>query len=162
VAEARLAELRSAAPPRWARAVVAPELDARGTTVLYAPDWRRPAVWQPVVRAWAEVFGDADDVTLVLAAPPGERDALAPQVLACLERPRASAPDVLLDATPGGRLDGLVAACDAVLLDDATHAGPAHELLTRRASRTLAADAPGLAAFAAQLHAHAHPHTAAA
>ncbi|HEX7291295.1 MAG TPA: glycosyltransferase, partial [Conexibacter sp.] len=48
IAERRLAELTRSAPPRWARAVVPPQLDARGTTVLYAPDWAHPQTWQPV------------------------------------------------------------------------------------------------------------------
>ena len=160
IADRRLAELARAAPPRWARAVVPPQLDARGTTVLYAPDWERPQTWQPVLRTWAATLSAADDATLVLAAPEGEREALAPAALAALEasgRPASALPDVLLDDPPADRIDGLVARCDAVLLDAAAHpaapgaADAAHELLTRRALRTLAADAPALAAFAAQL-----------
>jgi len=160
IAARRLAELAHAAPPRWARAVVPPQLDARGTAVLYAPDWERPQTWQPVLRTWAATLSAQDDATLVLLAPPGERDALAPLALAALEasgRPADALPDVLLDDPPADRVDGLVARCDAVLLDAAAHpaapgaAGRAHELLTRRALRTLAADPPALAAFAAQL-----------
>jgi glycosyltransferase involved in cell wall biosynthesis len=157
LAAARLAELVSPAPPRWARAVVAPELQTRGTAVLYAPDWTHPESWQPVLRAWVDAFDAGDDVTLVLAAAEEERDAVAPQALACLQaggRAPEALPDVLLDAPAPGRLDGLVARCDAVLLDDAHHAGALHELLTRRALRTLAGEAPALAAFAAQLRAH--------
>ena len=162
VADRRLAELAGCAPPRWARAIVPSQLDARGTAVLYAPAWERPQTWQPVLRAWAATFAAEDDATLVLVAPPGERDALARAALAALEasgRPSDALPDVLLDDPPADRLDGLVTRCDAVLLDDAVHpaapgaAGlaPACELLTRRALRTLAADPPALAAFAAQL-----------
>ncbi|MGN6190331.1 MAG: glycosyltransferase family 4 protein, partial [Conexibacter sp.] len=118
IADRRLLELARSAPPRWARAVVPPQLDARGTTVLYAPDWERPRTWQPVLRAWAATLSDADDATLVLVAPEGERDALAPAALAALEasgRPADALPDVLLDDPPADRLDGLVARCDAVL-----------------------------------------------
>jgi glycosyltransferase involved in cell wall biosynthesis len=158
IADARLAELVASHPPHWARAVVPPQLDARGTTVLYAPAWAHPETWKPVLRAWAATFEEADDVTLVLAAPAQEHDQLAPHVIAALGD---TPPDVLLDATPDGRLDGLVARCDAVLLDEATHAGPTHELLTRRAARTLAANPPALAAFKAQLRTH-HPRAAAA
>jgi glycosyltransferase involved in cell wall biosynthesis len=160
IADRRLAELAHSAPPRWARAIVPPQLDARGTTVLYAPDWAHPQTWQPVLRAWAATLSAADDATLVLVAPEGEREALAPAALAALEasgRPADAHPDVLLDDPPADRLDGLVGRCDAVLLDAAAHpaapgaADAAHELLTRRALRTLAADPPALAAFAAQL-----------
>ena len=160
IADRRLIELARSAPPRWARAVVPPQLDARGTTVLYAPDWTHPQTWQPVLRAWAATLSAADDATLVLVAPTGEREALAPMALAALAasgRPTDNLPDVLLDDPTADRLDGLVARCDAVLLDAAAHpaapgaADAAHELLTRRALRTLAADPPALAAFAAQL-----------
>jgi glycosyltransferase involved in cell wall biosynthesis len=153
IADARLAELHAGHPPRWARAVVPPDLDARTTTVLYAPDWRHPQTWEPVLRAWAAALDDQDDVTLVLSAPADDHDALAPKVIAALG---AATADVLLHATPEGRLDGLVATCDAVLLDEATHSGPTHELLTRRAASTLAADPPALATFAAQLRTHHH------
>jgi glycosyltransferase involved in cell wall biosynthesis len=160
IADRRLVELARCAPPRWARAIVPPQLDARGTTVLYAPEWDRPQTWQPVLRAWAATFSADDDATLVLVAPTGEREALAPSALAALEasgRANEALPDVLIDDPPADRLDGLVARCDAILLDAAAHpaapgaADPAHELLTRRAQRTLAADAPALAAFAVQL-----------
>jgi glycosyltransferase involved in cell wall biosynthesis len=160
VADRRLAELARSAPPRWARAIIPPQLDAHGTTVLYAPDWERPQTWEPVLRAWAATLSAADDVTLVLVAPSGQREGLAPAALTALEasgRPADALPDVLLDDPPADRLDGLVARCDAVLLDAAAHpaapgaADQAHELLTRRALRTLAADPPALAAFAAQL-----------
>jgi glycosyltransferase involved in cell wall biosynthesis len=157
VAAAHLDELATMAPPRWARAIAAPALETRGTTVLYAPDWAHPEGWGAALRAWAASFSAEDDVTLVVAAPAAERDALAPAVLACLEgaaRADGELPDVLLDAVAPGRLDGLVAHCDAVLLDDAGHhPGATHELLTRRALRTLAATPAALAAFAAQLHA---------
>jgi glycosyltransferase involved in cell wall biosynthesis len=153
-AQRRLAELAHCAPPRWARAVVPAQLEARGMTVLYAPTWERPETWQPVLRAWAGTLSAEDDATLVLAAPPDERDALAAAALAALEgsgRSASALPDVLLDDPGPDRLDGLVARCDAVLLDDAAQhgiAGAAREALTRRALRTLAADPP---AFAAQL-----------
>ncbi len=154
VAEARLAELAQATPPRWARAIVPPTLETRGTAVLYAPDWGRAEVWQPVLRAWTESFAAEDDVTLVLAAPPGERDAVAAELTACVEaggHAGAALPDLLLDEPSPGRLDGLVARCNVVLLD-ATHAGLARELLTRRSLRTLVAEPAALAAFAAHLH----------
>ncbi|HZV72527.1 MAG TPA: glycosyltransferase family 4 protein [Conexibacter sp.] len=159
VAAQRLAELGRCAPPRWARGIVPAQLDARGTAVLYAPVWERPQTWQPVLRAWAATLSADDDATLVLAAPHGERDAIAPAALAALEasgRPADALPDVLLDDPVADRLDGLVARCDAVLLDDAAHpgapgVGTTHEALTRRTLRTLAADPPALAAFAAQL-----------
>jgi glycosyltransferase involved in cell wall biosynthesis len=165
VADRRLVELARCAPPRWARAIVAPQLDARGTTVLYAPVWGHPQTWQPALRAWAETFSAEDDVTLVLVTSTEERDTLAPTALAALEasgRPSDALPDVLIDDPPADRLDGLVARCDAILLDDEARAGgcgvpsvagggPAREPLTRRALRTLAADAPALAAFAVQL-----------
>jgi glycosyltransferase involved in cell wall biosynthesis len=160
IAERRLAELARSAPPRWARAVVPPQLDARGTTVLYAPAWTHPPTWQPVLRAWAATLSSADDATLVLIAPEGRRDELAAEALVALAasgRPAEALPDVLLDDPPADRVDGLVARCDAVLLDAAAHpaapgaADAAHELLTRRALRTLAAEPPALAAFAAQL-----------
>jgi glycosyltransferase involved in cell wall biosynthesis len=160
IADRRLLELARNAPPRWARAVVPPQLDARATTVLYAPDWAHPQTWEPVLRAWAAALSAADDATLVLVAPEGERDALAPAAVAALEasgRPAGALPDVLLDDPPADRIDGLVARCDAVLLDPAAHpaapgaADAAHELLTRRALRTLAAEPPALEAFAAQL-----------
>lgn len=157
IAEQRLAELQRSAPPRWARAIVPPHLETRGTAVLYAPDWAHDESWQPVLRAWATTFDAGDDVTLVLTAPFGERDAVAARVLACLEasgRPSDLLPDVLLDETAADRLDGLAMRCDDVLLD-AAHPTPAHELLTRRALRTVAADGPGIATFAAQLRAAA-------
>ncbi len=158
IAEQRLSELAGCAAPRWARAIVAPQLETRGTAVLYAPAWERPETWQPVLRTWAATLSADDDATLVLAAPHGERDALASAALAALEasgRPTDALPDVLLDDPPADRLDGLVARCDAVLLDDAAHPGAAavRETLTRRTLRTLAADQPALAAFAAQLRA---------
>jgi glycosyltransferase involved in cell wall biosynthesis len=162
VADRRLVELARCAPPRWARAIVPPQLDARGTAVLYAPAWERPQTWQPVLRAWAATLSADDDATLVLVAPAGEREALAPAALAALAasgRPSDALPDVLLDDPPGDRLDGLVARCDAILLDDDAHpaapgvagVAPTRELLTRRTLRTLAADPPALATFAAQL-----------
>jgi glycosyltransferase involved in cell wall biosynthesis len=165
VADRRLVELARSRPPRWARAVAPPQLDVRGSAILYAPAWERPQTWEPVLRTWAATLSAEDDATLVLAAPPGERDALAPAVLAALEasgRPPAALPDVLLDDPPADRLDGLVARCDAVLLDAASHpaargaartggSAVSAELLTRRALRTLAADPPALAALAAQL-----------
>ena len=162
IAMRRLAELADGAPPRWARAIVPSELDVRGTAVLYAPVWERPQTWEPVLRAWAATFSAEDDATLVLVAPPGERESVAPAALAALEasgRPAGALPDVLLDDPPADRLDGLVARCGTVIFDGATHpaapgapgAGRAHELLARRVLRTLAADAPALAAFAAQL-----------
>lgn len=158
VAQQRLAELERCTPPRWARAIVPAQLDARGTAVLYAPAWERPQTWEPVLRAWAATLSAEDDATLVLVAPPGERDAIGPAALAALEasgRPADALPDVLLDDPIGDRLDGLVARCDAVLLDDVAGPGAGvggtHEALTRRALRTLAGDPPALAAFAAQL-----------
>ncbi|HMJ04473.1 MAG TPA: glycosyltransferase family 4 protein [Conexibacter sp.] len=154
IADERLAELARSAPPRWARAVAPAQLEARGTAVLYAPAWERPQTWEPTLRAWAVTISGDDDVTLVLAAPPGERDALAPRVLAALEasgRAARGLPDVLLDDPPSDRLDGLVARCDAILLDDVAtrrrSAGPA----MRRGLRTLAGDPPALAAFAAHV-----------
>jgi glycosyltransferase involved in cell wall biosynthesis len=162
VAEQRLAELACSAPSRWARGIVPAALDARGTAVLYAPTWARPETWQPVLRAWAATLSAGDDVTLVLAAPAGEPDALAPAVLSALEasgRPADALPDVLLDDPPADRLDGLVARCHAVLLDETMRAGgprlpgTAREALTRRALRTLAADPHALAAFADHLRA---------
>jgi hypothetical protein len=159
IAEQRLAELECCAPPRWARAVVGPQLETRATAVLYAPDWAHPESWQPVLRAWATTFEAGDEVTLVLAAPAGAQDAIAAQVLASLEasgRPAERLPDVLLDETPADRLDGLVARCEDVLLD-AAHPTAAHELLTRRALRTVAADGPAIAMFAAQLRAAQRP-----
>jgi len=155
LAAERLAELAAGAQPRWARAIVPAQLETRGTAVLYAPAWDRPATWEPVLRAWAAALSDADDATLVLVAPPGEREALAPRALAALAasgRPAEALPDVLLDDPAADRLDGLVARCDAVLLDGAGGGcGAAREALTRRALRTLAADPPALAAFAAPL-----------
>jgi glycosyltransferase involved in cell wall biosynthesis len=164
VADRRLVELARGAAPRWARAIVPSQLDTRGTAVLYAPAWDRPQTWQPVLRAWATALSAADDATLVVVAPPGEREAVAPVALAALEasgRPSDALPDVLLDDPPADRVDGLVGRCDAILLDDDARAGggvpgvtgvtAARELLTRRALRTLAADPPALAAFAAQL-----------
>lgn len=156
VAERRLAELAHGAPPRWARAVVPAAIETRGTAVLYAPDWDEPATWERTLRTWAAMLGADDDVTLVLAAPPGARDATAPLALAALEasgRAGDALPDVLLDDPPADRLDGLVARCDALLLDDVAHPGAAvnaHEPIARRALRTLAGDPPALAAFAAQ------------
>lgn len=153
IAEARLAELAQARPPRWARAIVPPTFETRGTAVLYAPDWQRPELWQPLLRTWAATFTAADDVTLVLAAPPGEHDAVAGAVGSCIASsgiPSASLPDLLLDEPAPGRLDGLVARCDAVLLDG-SEVGPARELLTRRSLRTLTAEPAALAAFAAHL-----------
>ena len=159
VAALRVAELAHAAPPRWARAIVPPQLETRGTAVLYAPAWEQPQTWEPVLRTWAATLSGADDATLVLVAPEGQRDVLAPAALAALEasgRPPEALPDVLLDDPPADRLDGLVARCDAVLLDVPSDpiapVGAARELLTRRALRTLAAEPPALAAFAAQLH----------
>ena len=94
----------------------------------------------------------------MLVAPEGRREAIAPVALAALAasgRPAEALPDVLLDDPPADRLDGLVARCDAVLLDvppdPIAPVGAARELLTRRALRTLAAEPPALAAFAAQL-----------
>ncbi|HYV15120.1 MAG TPA: glycosyltransferase family 4 protein [Conexibacter sp.] len=153
IAELRLAELAATTPPRWARAIVVPAIETRGTAVLYAPDWDHPDVWEPVLRDWAMSFHAGDDATLVLAVSPERHDAVAPRVLACLtgcDRGQESLPDVLLDAPAPGRLDGLVARCDAVLLD-ATHVGPARELLTRRALRTLTAEPDALDAFAVHL-----------
>jgi len=153
IAEERLEQLAHGAPPRWARAIVPPALETRGTAVLYAPRWEHPELWEPTLRTWAETFAAEDDVTLVLAASPGERDALAPRVLACLEgggRGAEALADVLLDEPAPGRVDGLVARCDVVLLDAGT-AGPARELLTRRALRTLIAEPSAIAAFAAHL-----------
>ncbi|HEX7291220.1 MAG TPA: hypothetical protein VF250_08855, partial [Conexibacter sp.] len=121
-----------------------------------------------VLRAWAATLSSADDATLVLIAPEGQREALAPQALAALAasgRPADALPDVLLDDPPADRVDGLVARCDAVLLDAAAHpaapgaADAPHELLTRRALRTLAAEPPALAAFAAQLRGSARAAT---
>ncbi|HEX4804626.1 MAG TPA: hypothetical protein VFU94_01890, partial [Conexibacter sp.] len=73
--------------------------------------------------------------------------------LAASGRPAGALPDVLLDDPPADRLDGLVARCDAVLLDGAAHAcgGVPQEALTRRALRTLCPEPPALAAFAAHL-----------
>jgi len=162
VAARRLEELTRRRPPRWARAIVPPQLDARGTAVLYAPAWERPRTWEPVLQAWAATLADDDDVTLVLVAPEGRREALAPAALAALEasgRTAAALPDVLLDDPAPDRVDGLVARCHAVLLDGAVSAGSAavHEALTRRALRTLSADPPALAAFAAHLRDGAVP-----
>lgn len=154
VADERLDELARCAPPRWARAVVPAQLETRGTAVLYAPAWERPRTWEPTLRAWAGTLADEDDVTLVIAAPPAERDALAPRVLAALEasgRPANALPDVLLDDPPSDRLDGLVARCDAILLDDAATRRRSAEAATRRGLRTLASDPPALAAFAAHV-----------
>jgi glycosyltransferase involved in cell wall biosynthesis len=152
-AEQRLAELAADPPARWARAIVPAALETRGTAVLYAPDWAQCDVWEPTLRAWAATFEDRDDVTLVLAAEPGEQETTAARVLACLEpgeRATSALPDLLLHAPAPNRLDGLVARCDAVLLD-ATHAVHARELLTRRALRTIAAEPAALDAFAAHL-----------
>ncbi|HXE44831.1 MAG TPA: glycosyltransferase [Conexibacter sp.] len=156
IAVERLEELTQRRPPRWARAIVPPPLDARGTAVLYAPAWDRPQTWEPVLRTWAATLADDDDVTLVLVAPEGGREALAPAALAALEasgRPADALPDVLLDDPAADRIDGLVARCQAVLLDGAPPTGgaAAREALTRRALRTLSADPPALAAFAAHL-----------
>lgn len=154
IAERRLAELAQAAPPRWARAVVPPALETRATAVLYAPDWERPAIWRPALSVWAAAFDADDPVTLVLAVDAERHDAVATELLAFLDpdgRGAGALPDLLLDAPAPGRLDGLVARCDAVLLD-ATHAGAARELLSRRALRTLTAEPAAIAAYAAHVH----------
>jgi len=156
IAAQRLERLASRPPARWARAVVPPQLDARGTVVLYAPVWERPETWEPVLRAWAATLSDEDDVTLVLVAPAGARESLAHAAVEALRasgRAEEALPDVLLDDPPADRVDGLVARCHAVLLDGAVRGGGAvpHEALTRRALRTLAGDPPALAAFAARL-----------
>jgi hypothetical protein len=141
---------------------VPPPLDARATAVLYAPAWDQPRTWEPVLRAWAATLTDEDDVTLVLVAPEGRRAALAPAALTALNasgRAADALPDVLLDDPAADRIDGLVARAHAVLLDGAARAGTAavHEALTRRALRTLSADPPALAAFAAHLRDAADP-----
>ncbi len=154
VADERLGELARSAPPRWARAVVPAQLETRGTAVLYAPAWERPQTWEPTLRTWAGTIGADDDVTLVVAAPPTERDALAPRVLAALEasgRPAGALPDVLLDDPPSDRLDGLVARCDAIRLDDVATRRRSAEPATRRGLRTLAGDPPALGAVAAHV-----------
>lgn len=151
VADGLLAELARCAPPRWARAVVPAQLEAREVAVLYAPDWDRPQAWEPVLRGWAEALAPEDDVTLVLVAPPGARERIAAQALAALEaggRDPGALPDVLLDDPPADRLDGLLARCGTVLLDG--RPSPHGDVLTRRAVRTLAAAPDALAAFAAQ------------
>ena len=43
------------------------------THVLAFPDWRRPAQWQPLVRAFAAAYGPSDPVLLMLRADPTER-----------------------------------------------------------------------------------------
>ena len=140
IAEQRLVELTRCAPPRWARAIVPPQLETRGTAVLYAPDWDAPA---DVAAGAARMGRDALAPTTTRRSCWPRRAASATRsrrrALAALEasgRPADALPDVLLDDPPADRLDGLVARCDAILLDDAGASGRGRraELLTRRSA----------------------------
>ncbi len=153
LAERSLAELAALPPLRWARAVAPATLETRATAVLYAPDWGRPDVWEPALSAWARMFSEHDDVTLVLAMRAGNHGAVAEAVVACLTaagRPEEELPDVLLSEPAWTGAHALVARCDAVLLD--RDAGVWERArLSARAPRTADASAAGIAALASEL-----------
>jgi hypothetical protein len=116
------------------------------------------ASWSDALAAWAGAVDQSRDVTLVLAAPADEAEAVGAAALGRLAElgfAESALPDLLLHPMGAGELASLVAACDAVLLD----AGQAVERpapLCRRAARVLtAADVADFAAGLPRLRAAA-------
>jgi glycosyltransferase involved in cell wall biosynthesis len=112
--------------------------------VLYAPDWSDDHSWSASLGRWAKAFTDNDPVTLALFCGTNDADELAGRILQQLTGlglDEALLPDLLL-CRPDIRLEDLVAAADAVVVDDGDRERP--ELL-RRARRIVASDEVGLA-----------------
>jgi len=138
--EAVLAEVEAEALPP-ARTVGMLKLDAHPTAVLYAPDWADMPTAVATIAAWARAVPADAPVSLVLPAVEDDADAIVEQVLEGLAAHgigEDALPDLVVHQTPAGRDDtaALVAAVDAVLLDDAQAAAPPARLC-RRAKRVL-------------------------
>jgi glycosyltransferase involved in cell wall biosynthesis len=125
---ARLAELAAAGEP-LARDIEPTCIERRERAVLYAPDWDAHDRWPSTVARWSEVVSEADPVTLVLAAPRGETARVLERLAAGLAahgRSLEALPDVVLAEHDECDLPGLVAATDAVLLDEPGDLRPAY------------------------------------
>jgi hypothetical protein len=145
-----LDELDAEALPlaRAAGTAVLPE--ARAATVLLAADWDDEAAWTAALARWVAAVPAGADVSLVLPVAPERGDAVAARALTALvERGHdpEQVPDLLLLPWTARDVAPLVAAVDAVLLDERQAADPPAALV-RRARRVLA---PGDEAAAAAL-----------
>ncbi len=139
-----------------ARHVDVAAVEGRARVVLYAPDWDDEAAWGTVLERWAATIDADADVTLVMPVRSDRAEAVMERILANLEQrglDGAQMPDLALHQQPDDDVSGLVAAADAVLLDDGQGADPP-PALWRRAQRIVAADPDALRAFAAALGTH--------
>lgn len=126
--------------------------DARGTLVLHVPDPGAPDErWADIVGTWARDVPPDADASLVLPVPAATAEELGARIMQRIVADGLdpqTLPDIVLVRLDGDSPAALVAAADAVLLDDAQAAArPA--ALVRRAARTLVRSE--VAAFAADL-----------
>jgi glycosyltransferase involved in cell wall biosynthesis len=130
-----------------------PELVERrpdATLVMYAPDWQDEARWTATLKLWSRSFTDEHPVTLGLHCADNDPDELAQRILAHLEwddDEQAATADLML-CQSNIQLEDLVAAADAVLVDDCDRCRPA---LVRRALRLIPADQAAIHEFRAAL-----------
>ena len=130
-----------------------PELVERrpdATLVVYAPDWQDEARWTATLKLWSQSFTDEHPVTLGLHCADNDPDVLGQRILAHLEWDndgRDATADVML-FQPSIQLEDLVAAADAVLVDDCDRSRPE---LVRRALRLVSADRAAVHEFRAAL-----------
>ncbi len=150
--ESSLAEL-DAENSRPARRVRPAQVQSRGQTAVYAPDWDDEDTWAAALATWARTVPSDTDVTLVMPVRGDRAEAIMTRVLARLEQlglALDALPDLALHQQADGDPAPLVAVADVVLLD-ASQMASAPPALTRRALRTLAADAGALSAYAAEV-----------
>ncbi len=150
--EASLAELEAEAC-RPARRVRPAQVQSRGHTAVYAPDWEDEEAWAPVLATWARTVPADTDVTLVMPVRGDRAEAVMGRVIARLEQqglPLDGLPDLALHQQADDDPAPLVAVADVVLLD-AGQAASTPPALARRALRTIAAEPGALRAYAAQV-----------
>ena len=154
VAPAALQSLQTLAqealPPARLARPDAVEVHAGVTLVLYAPDWHDAARWSRALTAWTQSVGAADPITLALHCGDTDPDALVSVILNHLladGRNEDSLPDLML-CRADVQLRDLVAAADAVLIDDCDRERPE---LVRRAPCLIPAEPTAMRTHLPQL-----------
>ena len=140
---------QEALPPARLARPEAVEIPAGVTLVLHA-DWHDETRWSRALTAWTQSVGAADPITLALHCGDTDPDALVSVILNHLladGRNEDSLPDLML-CRADVQLRDLVAAADAVLIDDCDRERPE---LVRRAPCLIPAEPTAMRALLPQI-----------